>query len=125
MSKYSRIELSKVAHDEFPKRGKFCPKCKTYIPEFEDLTEDLESRVRSVIRKGGMNLAMAELQGFTGCNARWAKIWVIHKGRPTPEYPGPPCPYCGESLKTSLAKQCAHCLMDWHDEDNPKKLGST
>jgi HEAT repeat protein len=26
-----------------------------------------------------------------------------------------PCPYCGQPLRTSIAKQCRHCLMDWHD----------
>jgi hypothetical protein len=29
------------------------------------------------------------------------------------------CPYCGEALRTSLAKQCRFCKRDWHD---PMKL---
>ena len=32
--------------------------------------------------------------------------------------PGSPCPYCGEALRTQLAKQCRHCGMDWHDPEN-------
>jgi len=29
-----------------------------------------------------------------------------------------PCPFCGEELRTSQAKQCRHCHMDWHDATN-------
>ena len=29
--------------------------------------------------------------------------------------PGPPCPYCGEPLRTPRAKQCRKCRRDWHD----------
>ena len=31
---------------------------------------------------------------------------------------GPPCPYCGQALRTAFAKQCRHCGMDWHDSEN-------
>ena len=50
--------------------------------------------------------------------------WLI--GRTYPEVrssPANPCPYCGESLATSRAKQCLVCLMDWHDPDNVRRLG--
>ncbi len=29
-----------------------------------------------------------------------------------------PCPYCGQPLRTSSAKQCRFCRRDWHDPDN-------
>lgn len=32
--------------------------------------------------------------------------------------PGPPCPYCGEPLRTSSARQCRFCGTDWHDPDH-------
>jgi hypothetical protein len=32
--------------------------------------------------------------------------------------PGPPCPYCGELLRTPKAKQCRACGMDWHDPEH-------
>ena len=31
---------------------------------------------------------------------------------------GPPCPYCGQPLRTAFAKQCRHCGTDWHDPEN-------
>jgi hypothetical protein len=39
-----------------------------------------------------------------------------------PPEPGP-CPYCGESLRTSMAKQCRFCKMDWHDPTNVYRRG--
>jgi hypothetical protein len=35
-----------------------------------------------------------------------------------------PCPYCGEPLRTPKAKQCRFCKMDWHDPENPRRLGT-
>lgn len=35
-----------------------------------------------------------------------------------------PCPYCEEPLRTAKAKQCPHCLMDWHDSSNPKRISA-
>jgi hypothetical protein len=113
---YSRTEIDQYGNG-FPKKGIYCPKCKTYIPVFEDMTDELRSRVLRLIRDNKKMMAMAELRAATGCSERWAKIWVLHGGRPTPEYPGPPCPYCGKPLRTSLAKQCPHCLKDWHNEE--------
>lgn len=36
--------------------------------------------------------------------------------------PGP-CPYCGEPLRTSIARQCRFCKMDWHDPTNVYRRG--
>jgi len=41
-----------------------------------------------------------------------------------PLYEGTPCPYCGERLRTQLAKQCRHCGRDWHDPDHVTRLKS-
>jgi hypothetical protein len=30
----------------------------------------------------------------------------------------PPCPYCGEWLRTTRARQCASCFADFHDLEN-------
>jgi hypothetical protein len=57
---------------------------------------------------------MRELGAVTGCNERWAKIWVLHSGRPHPRFDGPPCPHCGKALASLRAKQCLHCHADWH-----------
>jgi hypothetical protein len=41
-------------------------------------------------------------------------IWHM-KLREGPKPPSIPCPYCGEMLRTGLAKQCFKCGADWHN----------
>jgi hypothetical protein len=48
------------------------------------------------------------------------KLLYKRSSRPTVKFSPPkletaPCPYCGEPLRTSMAKQCPACKMDWHD----------
>jgi len=106
---YSRDEC--LASDGgFPDRGLFCAKCRTRIPQFSELSIKAENRVRNLIRANQKAMAIRELEAATSCPERWAKIWVLHAGKPMPEYPGQPCPYCDKPLRTSLAKQCPHCL---------------
>jgi hypothetical protein len=110
---YSQIELQTIG-DGFPDRGIFCGKCKTYIPEFDFLDAFTYHRIRVLSLSGQKELAQSELIAATGCPARWAKIWVIHSGKPHVATPGPPCPYCGKPLLTDRARQCQHCFASWH-----------
>jgi hypothetical protein len=121
---YTRTELF-VATGEFPQRGPLCPHCNKHIPQFADLSEQDERRVQELIRSGRQIMAVSELRAATGCPLMWAKLWVTHGGRPQPlEGETPPCPYCGEPLRTSLAKQCRFCRRDWHDPENVVMLGA-
>lgn len=48
--------------------------------------------------------------------------WLLPERSPTfteLTQPNPKCPYCRAWLRTPKAKQCASCLMDWHDPKNP------
>ena len=121
---YSRDELMDVADHALPTRGPVCPKCGAHIPQFTELSEKDEARLRELIRNDRKTMAMQELRAITRCPLSWAKLWVLHSGRPDPYGTTAPCPYCGKPLKTALAKQCLHCNMDWHDPNNPKRLGS-
>lgn len=53
----------------------------------------------------------------------------IEKYRPEKVRPKPseketaPCPHCDKPLKTSKARQCFGCGMDWHDPENVRKQG--
>ncbi len=116
---YTREELEKFG-EGFPDKGLFCEKCKTFIPQFAELSEQDEYRVKR-ISHSHPSLAIQELKYFTGCSESFAKIWVSHKGKPEVIY-NYPCPYCGQQLRTSEAKQCRFCGRDWHDESELKRL---
>jgi hypothetical protein len=118
---YTRKELQALP-DGFPERGPICPRCRTRIPQFAELSSSDEFRIKSLISNGQKLLAMAELEAATGCPKRFAKIWVLHSGRPDSVGTSAPCPYCGGALVTALARQCKHCFMDWHDPENPYNL---
>ena len=121
---YSKAEVL-AAGDAFPDRGLECPKCKVRIPQFEDLSAEDEQRILMLIRNGDDLNAMYELRAATGCSLGWAKIWAIHEGKPNPLDPVSPCPYCGEPLRTSSAKQCRFCRRDWHDPDRITSIAET
>ena len=118
---YTRDEL-KTRPDTFPERGPLCPRCKTRIPQFAELSDSDAFRIKQLISQEQKLLAMAELEAATGCSKRFAKIWVLHSGRPDALGTTAPCPYCGGQLVTALAKQCKHCFMDWHDPSRPYNL---
>src|SRR5580765_2456309 len=120
---YTGDEMMHLAADALPTRGPVCPKCGACIPQFADLTEEDEARLRKLIREDRKMMATQELRSLTRCPVGWAKIWVLHSGRADAAGTTAPCPYCGKPLKTALAKQCPHCNMDWHDPAHPKRLG--
>ena len=112
---YSREEVI-AAGSNWPTRGLLCHECGRYIPVFEDLSEEDEQRVRQRLQQNRFT-AMKELRDATGCSLEWAKLWAHHEGKPTPPKEIKLCPYCGQPLRTPLAKDCRFCLRDWH-EDN-------
>ena len=120
---YSREEVI-AAGDKLPERGALCHECGAVIPTFAELAESDERRVRQLIRGGRWLMAMEELRVATGCALPWAKVWVQHEGRPKAAKEPTPCPYCGEPLRTSLAKQCRYCRRDWHDPETVVRLGA-
>ena len=122
---YTRDEMSGLSAHAMPERGPVCPKCNLHIPQFADLPEGEEARIRKLIREDRKILAVQELKTLVRCPPAWAKIWVSHSGHPDAIGTSAPCPYCGKRLETALAKQCPHCNMDWHDPLNPKRLGNS
>ena len=118
---YTRKELEEHP-DLLPERGSYCPCCNARIPQFADLSDADAFRIRRLISQGQPSLAQAELVAATGCSRNFAKIWVLHSGRPNAVGTIAPCPYCGGPLATALAKQCKHCFMDWHDPERPYNL---
>lgn len=121
---FTREEILKE-EDGFPSRGMYCEKCKTNIPVFADLSE---AEAKEIRKKGGGDSVktIRLLREKTGCGVRWAKIWAIHPDGPQEAgFSGEAkCPYCGDRLRSEKAKQCPHCLKDWHDSKNVKQLGT-
>lgn len=99
------------AEDPWP----ICDHCGLRIPHFRSLVPRAEARVRQLIRDGLSVQAAQELSAFVGCDPGLAQLWVEHRGRPIPVVPGLPCPFCGERLATTLARQCLACGADWHE----------
>jgi hypothetical protein len=120
---YTRAKLEAAGRD-WPTRGPLCPHCDLRIPQFAELSEADERRVRELIRQYRWIMAIMELRTATGCPLHWAQLWVEHAGRPRVDWEKPaPCPYCGLPLRSQLAKQCRHCRRDWHDPRCLRWLG--
>jgi len=118
---YSRDEILASDQSKFPEKGLFCNKCRHFIPIFSDIKDGDLLRVNQLIVSSRHIMAIEELRSATGCGLLWAKLWVVHSGRPHYRS-NAPCPYCGLPLVTDHAKQCDHCFMDWHNPGNVIKL---
>jgi hypothetical protein len=105
---YTRDKIRQLGKDLWPWRGPYCSKCRAHIPQFADISPEVEKHLRSLRTM----IAMRELRERTGCPIHWAKIWAFHPHGPQPS--GPPCPYCGQPLRTDKAQQCLECGADWH-----------
>jgi hypothetical protein len=86
------------------------------LPGFEFLGQGLvflDSRAldRIIVKCGDdVRSIYFDISSFAGQKEKHAMM--------PPRVDGPPCPYCGEPLRTARAKQCRKCLMDWHDPQN-------
>lgn len=94
-----------------------CECCGRVVPQIKGLSKEKEEIVRKVAREVGPIAAIQKLRELTNASLRDAKHWFDHAGE---YYLGKtiPCPFCGELLRTSEAKQCRFCKRDWHDENN-------
>lgn len=101
--------------------NKSCECCQNIIPEFGKLSKENEEYIRQLIRDGKPVTAITELRKITLSSLTDAKLWVEHS-REFTHRKTIPCPYCGELLRTSEAKQCRFCLRDWHNEKELKWL---
>lgn len=82
--------------------------------------KDNERLIKMVLEKPIQ--AVWELRNMTGCSLSEGLMWLDKIREKIRQENLPHCPYCGEKLRTSLAKQCRFCLRNWHDENDAKYL---
>ena len=88
---------------------------------FEKLSSENQKKIKSMVLEQSIQ-AILELKSLTGYSLDDGKIFV-NKIREEAYYESlPPCPYCGQKLRTREAKQCRYCLRDWHDVNELKWL---
>ena len=112
---YSHAEVLALGK-AFPTGGELCHHCGPRIPVLAELGNASQRRIRALIREKRPIMAIQELRALTGCSLLWAKLWVQHAGRPRALRPGPPCPFCAESLENSRAQRCRQCGHDWQGD---------
>ncbi|QDT81303.1 hypothetical protein Mal35_47840 [Gimesia maris] len=117
---YTRAEIERLGN-QLPDRGIYCPRCSMFIPQFADLTTaDMEE-----LKQFDSGLQVVKrLRDKTGCSITWGKLVLNHLDGPHAPDPTSPCPYCGVPLHPT-AGQCLLCRMDWHDPENPVRLGES
>ena len=120
--KYSLGQPDAVEKD-LPADAPKCHLCGEKVPQWPAMSDQERFHLKKLIIGNQPLMAFQELKNLTGWPDSWAKIWVEHLGQPKPAESAP-CPYCGKPLATSMAKMCLECNTDWHDPNNPKKLGS-
>lgn len=94
---------------------------------FEKLSLEDQNRLESMVLKKPIQ-AIKELRHLTDCSLGEANRWVDNKREEISQERKiwhdnlPPCPYCGEKLRTPEARQCRFCKRDWHNENELKCL---
>lgn len=93
---YNRAELPAFG-ERMPERGPLCACCGARIPQFADLAEADESRVRHLIQHGRVLMALAELQAATGCSPCGPRSGSVTVAVPSCRIIGnPPVPTVGK-----------------------------
>ena len=89
--------------------------------KLENLSEKDKKKIEELVLEKPIQ-AINQLRIITDCSISEGKIWVDNKRKEKYIESLPPCPFCGEKLRTPAAKQCRFCFRDWHDEHELKWL---
>ena len=103
-----------------------CVCCGLEVPIVDErISTEVAVYIRALRREAKPIEAVKELRRLTGLSLSEAKFWADHCGEGVgrANITGP-CPYCGKELRTAEAKQCRHCLRDWHDTSELRHLDS-
>jgi hypothetical protein len=101
-----------------------CVCCGFELPVVDErVPPEVAELVRSLRRQAKPIEAVKELRRLTELSLSEAKFWADHSGEPIGRaIVTGPCPFCGKELRTADAKQCRHCLKDWHDPNELRLL---
>ena len=100
---------SEHAYDLLPSKGGTCARCGKFIAPIPGAMSKHDEQTLALIRNGLTVSAIKFLRNNTGCNLSVAKEMVEHMYGPMHRPLGPPCPSCGEPLRTPRARLCTHC----------------
>jgi len=86
--------------------------------------DEVALEVESLALAGKVVAAMARLRAGSTYSLAECTEMILARWSERARQPEMPCPYCGQPLKSPLAKQCFQCGLDWHDDDNVVRRGS-
>jgi hypothetical protein len=85
------------------------------MEDTKPLSAELASELSALLAAGQTITALKRCREILSCSLREASARIESLRVVTSQSVfGPPCPNCGEPLRTFVAQQCFKCGADWH-----------
>jgi len=91
---------------------------------WDTVPDEVAGEVEGLVLAGNLGAAISRLRAGSTYTLAECGEMILARWSERARQPEMPCPYCGQPLKSALAKQCFQCGLDWHDDDNVVRRGS-